>query len=178
MKGCDRADGAPAASFRVGTDAPDGSTSRVARYDIVRFVACCREAGAGTMSNPARPGERCFPRVFIVKPEGAEGTGMNPSPIAHRQSPIGIGNGIGNGIEPGAGNEIPPESAGVCPRPGVPSLMFFWSIAWKLHLASRKTSRGATSGNRLPVRFSKWRGRPPARSAWSQPFHSTPARPR
>ena len=106
-------------------------------------VGSCALCGAlpvgrsGTTADPARPGERCFPRAFIVNPEGAEGTGMNPSPAGRRRY------------------KVVPESAGVCPPPGVPSLMFFQRHALPNPVASRKTSRGATSGTRLPVRLSK-----------------------
>ena len=37
---------------------PDRLAAGVARHDIVRGAARCRGAGAGTMSSPARPGER------------------------------------------------------------------------------------------------------------------------
>ena len=53
---CDHADGTPTACSVAGRDAPELSTARVARYDIVRSAASRREVGAGTMSNPARPG--------------------------------------------------------------------------------------------------------------------------
>ena len=60
-EGCDPADGAPAASLAAGTDAPERCTARVAQYDIVQCVTGIRWPETGTMSNPARPGERQMP---------------------------------------------------------------------------------------------------------------------
>jgi hypothetical protein len=42
----------------TGTAAPEQCTARVARLDIVRSVESSRKGLGGTMSNPARPGER------------------------------------------------------------------------------------------------------------------------
>ena len=56
-KGCDRADGTPAACLVAWTAAPGRCTAGGARLDIVRSVTEAGGASAGTMSNPARPGE-------------------------------------------------------------------------------------------------------------------------
>ena len=61
---CDRADGTPAACLVAWRAAPERCTAGVARLDIVRSVQCSREGIAGTMSNPARPGERDISRVL------------------------------------------------------------------------------------------------------------------
>ena len=58
LKDCDRADGAPAACLAAGTAAPELWSAGVARLDIVRSVECSWKDIVGTMSNPARPGER------------------------------------------------------------------------------------------------------------------------
>ena len=58
LKDCDRADGASAACLVAWRGALGRCTAGVARLDIVRGVQCSREGIAGTMSNPARPGER------------------------------------------------------------------------------------------------------------------------
>ena len=61
LKDCDRADGTPAACIVAGRAAPGRCTAGVARLDIVRSVKRSRKGIAGTMSNPARPGERHTP---------------------------------------------------------------------------------------------------------------------
>jgi hypothetical protein len=64
LKDCDHADHAPAASIVAGRGPPERFTARVARHDIVWGVTRCRWAAADTMSSPARPGERSFPRTL------------------------------------------------------------------------------------------------------------------
>ena len=58
FKDCDRADGTPPACLVEWRGAPGRCTAGVARYDIVRWVRHSRMGIVGTMSNPARPGER------------------------------------------------------------------------------------------------------------------------
>jgi len=83
LKDCDHADGTPAASYAEWTARPESSAARVARHDIVRCETPSREDLAGTMSSPARPGERCFPRAFIVGQQ--DGGGARSSRVRRRR---------------------------------------------------------------------------------------------
>jgi len=56
IKVCDHAVRAPAASHGASTGAPERSSARVARHDIVQSGGRSRMVAAGTMSSPARPG--------------------------------------------------------------------------------------------------------------------------
>jgi hypothetical protein len=83
LKDFDHADGTPAASHAAGTAAPERSAARVARQRHCEQLAWPPGGCTGTMPCPARPGERCFPRV---RGRLRGRSGLGPGVLGHRPS--------------------------------------------------------------------------------------------
>ena len=117
MKDCDRADGTPVACIVAWRDAPERSTARIARQNIVRSAERSRLGIVGTMLSPARPGERPYARALRVS-VGTPSEHVIPAPHGT----------ISHG-ERGAGSWHPSHrvagGAGVTPRPGCHLLSLF-----------------------------------------------------